>query len=61
MSSSIIHNQVEAIHAAIRLQNKGYETLTCPQCKDRPYVERNDHYPGSLWIRCSCGLLNTTE
>lgn len=52
---------ISEIHTKIRLKQDGYEDVKCPECGEKPYVERNVKNPGFLLIRCKCGMLNMSE
>ena len=54
-------NKIDNIRTAIRLKKDGYKDLVCPQCKEKPFVERSLKIQGSLVIRCKCGALNMCE
>lgn len=52
---------VNKIQTAIRLKQDGYKEMKCPNCGEKPFVERSLRNKGYLMIRCKCGLLNMCE
>lgn len=56
-----MNNTVREIHNIIRLKKDGYRDIKCPQCNEKPFVERDLKNKSYLTIRCKCGLLNMSE